>query len=361
MPIPPRWSDYQNIDTFRAATEAYQAQVQAWSAAAIADGSLSETQATVAANQAIAASQNAANQAVATTQAGAQTGAATTAANAQTAAANIQAGAQTGVASTQATAQRDVANIQAQNALAVLNAQIQGQSGMATAEQAAEMARLQATLSGQLGQISATGTQQQALQALQNTGQLQQIGATGTEQRSLAGYQNTLQQDTEQQRYLRAVAEQSAANTRMDEMLASLGLTGTGGGTPLGAGATGAEIPYQSGATDAQELSAEDAAFARAKDKIGLASRAGMDSLSQQMASRGITGSGVEAQGLGNLYQAGMGEIGNTAREQALSSLQRRYQVNDRNTAAGLTKRAQDIGIVQSLASLSKPTGGGVY
>ena len=79
------------------------------------------------------------------------------------------------------------------------------------------------------------------------------------------------------------------------------------------------------------------------------------------MSQRGITGSGIEAQRLGKAYEQGVGQISDTAREQALASLQRRYQVSDRNAALSAQKRAQDIGLLSSLSAASRPTGGGVY
>ena len=237
-----------------------------------------------------------------------------------------------------------------------LQTQIAATGGLATTAQAAEMARLQAQLGSAASLQSSAQTYGASETAAERAARMAELAQTQSGAQSLAGYQNTLQQQTEEQRYMRALAEQNTANARMDTVMGKFGFTGA---TPTG-GAAGAD-PYASGATDTQELDAENAAFARAKDKIGLASRAASDSLSAQMASRGITGSGIEAQQLGLASDQAVGQISDTAREQALASLQRRYQVSDRNAALTSTKRAQDIGLVQSLASLAKPTGGAAY
>ena len=260
----------------------------------------------------------------------------------------LQTGAQTFGASESAAerAARVAELTQSSNAAQSLEAlRTAGAKDIGAQANAAELQRLQT-------QIAATGGQATTAQAAEMARLQAQLGSAA----SLQSSAQTFQQQTEEQRYMRSLAEQNNANARMDTVMGKFGFTGA---TPTG-GAAGAD-PYASGATDTQELDAENAAFAWAKDKIGLASRAASNSLSSEMAARGITGSGIEAQQLGLASDQAVGQIGDTAREQALASLQRRYQVSDRNAALTSTKRAQDIGLVQSLASLAKPTGGAAY
>lgn len=226
-------------------------------------------------------------------------------------------------------------------AMEQLKAQIASQQGIATQAQQAEMDRLQAQLSTQKEESAA-----------ERQARLAELAATQSGTKELAGYQAQLQQETEEQRYLRALEQSKQASGQVNDWMTKLGVLDANG-QPAGSGGTGA--------ADQEERAAEDAAFARAKEKIGLASRTAQESLSAEMAQRGITGSGVEAQGLGKVYESGVGQISDVAREQALSSLNRRYQVSDRNANLAAQKRAQDIGLLSSLSAMTKPTGGGIY
>lgn len=259
---------------------------------------------------------------------------------------------QLNVANAQGLTAKEIANLNNQAALQQLQAQIAGQSGIATAEQTAEMNRLQAQIASAEREGAATRSFQGAESAAERAARMAELEKTQSGAQALATKEAQLQQETEQQRYLRALAQSQAANTQVQNWMNQFGLT---------SGALPVAGDINTGATDAQERAAEDAAFARAKDKIGLASRSAMDSLSSEMSSRGISGSGVEAQRLGGVYESGLGEIGQTAREQAIEALKRKYQVSDRNVALASTTRGQNIGLLSSLSQMTKPTGGGIY
>lgn len=255
-------------------------------------------------------------------------------------------------------------------ALAQIGAQNTGAQQLAGLNNAAAMSQLEKTLGSQAALQSTQQTWQSGENAAERAGQLSQIAATQqgeqalealrqSGQITLAEKNQALQTATEEARYGRAKEQTGAANARVDELMAKMGLL-PGGTTPTGQMATGM-ASVDSGADAQAEMAAEDAAFARAKDKIGQASRSAMDSMTSQMASRGITGSGVEAQELGKLYEGGVGQISDTAREQAIESLKRKQQVADRNVALASTTRGQNIGLLTSLANSARPSGGGVY
>ena len=173
---------------------------------------------------------------------------------------------------------------------------------------------------------------------------------------ALAELQAGLQNETEEQRFARAQQEAATARASTDEMLVRFGFIGDTGGTGGQGGGTTAPAGMAAG-----DVAAEDAAFARAKDKIGAVNESAKRSLSESMASRGISGSGVEAQQLGNVEAAGAGQLADVAQQGALETLKRRYQVADRDAALASTKRGQDVGLVQTLAGANKPSGGGTY
>lgn len=106
----------------------------------------------------------------------------------------------------------------------------------------------------------------------------------------------------------------------------------------------------------AEDLAAQDAAFGRAKDRVGAIGRAGLTGLREAMASRGILGSGIEAAGTGQVFGEAAGGLGEVARDQAIASYQEAGKRADRN----VTKRGQDMGYLQSLMGLMKG-GGNLY
>jgi len=111
-----------------------------------------------------------------------------------------------------------------------------------------------------------------------------------------------------------------------------------------------------------QDQAVEDAVWARAKDKIGQSNEASLRGLSEEMAARGIKGSGIEAERLGALGASGRGDLASVAATQALETLKRRYQTTDQDKVLALQKRGQDVGLIGSLTGSYRPTAsGGVY
>jgi hypothetical protein len=95
--------------------------------------------------------------------------------------------------------------------------------------------------------------------------------------------------------------------------------------------------------SDADNAAAEAAAFGRAKDRTGLATQGLLRSIRNQMARRGISGSGIEADMTGDALMGGFGEIGEVIRDQAIEGLQRRYDMADQTYQGEITQRGQDM------------------
>jgi hypothetical protein len=96
-------------------------------------------------------------------------------------------------------------------------------------------------------------------------------------------------------------------------------------------------------ANEPDVTAADQAAFGRAKDRIGQTARGSLESLQDVMSERGLARSGIEAGEMGKILQGGVGQLSDTAREQALEQLRRAQSVSDRNLAAQLTTRGQNI------------------
>jgi hypothetical protein len=90
---------------------------------------------------------------------------------------------------------------------------------------------------------------------------------------------------------------------------------------------------------------ANAAAFAQAKDSIGLQMRGALTGLAGAMAGRGISGSGLEAAGDVGVVNTGQGQLGGVSRDQAVTNA----NLSNANAVTayqgGLTQRAQDIGV----------------
>jgi len=133
-----------------------------------------------------------------------------------------------------------------------------------------------------------------------------------------------------------AAADRLEQQRYLDQLMGRLGLTGGGGGD----------------VAEPSSSAAEDAAFARAKERIGRTTRGAMTAMGSQMAERGITGSGIEGAATRDIINAGAGQLGDTTREQMIQSLERARQVADRNFAARQARRAQYAQLLPSFLQM---------
>ncbi len=103
--------------------------------------------------------------------------------------------------------------------------------------------------------------------------------------------------------------------------------------------------PARIGHMEGPDTSAANAAaFARAKDQVGQTSRGALTGLAGAMAGRGTVGSGVEGRGQQNIIQAGMGQLGDVSRQQAITNAELAQKTGEINYQGDISQRGQDIG-----------------
>lgn len=89
---------------------------------------------------------------------------------------------------------------------------------------------------------------------------------------------------------------------------------------------------------------ANAAEFARAKDRIGMTGQGAVRSLQSLMTRRGLAGSGIEGAELGDLVGGLRGQLGDVIRDQTITNVNRNAQLDDRDFAALLGQRSDDLG-----------------
>jgi hypothetical protein len=105
-----------------------------------------------------------------------------------------------------------------------------------------------------------------------------------------------------------------------------------GGGTP----GVGHIAPIDMTAADA-------AAFGAAKDKVGQTTSGALTGLRSALAGRGMLGSGAEYRGTQGIVTKGQGELGDTARTQAVNDTAMAADIAKANQASDVTQRGQDV------------------
>lgn len=108
-----------------------------------------------------------------------------------------------------------------------------------------------------------------------------------------------------------------------------------------GGGATPQHIDF--GGLSGAEGAAQSAAFARAKDQAGLIGRSAMDSLSNVMGARGLTGSGLAANAAGGVINQQANQLGEVNRDQAITGANLARQRASEMYQGNITQRGQDI------------------
>lgn len=97
---------------------------------------------------------------------------------------------------------------------------------------------------------------------------------------------------------------------------------------------------------------ARTAAFSRAKDAAGQIARASLTAIAEEMAGRGISGSGIEALRDASALDKTAGGLVEVVRDQAISDAARAGQVNDQVYQGGISQRGQDLANRQSYLAL---------
>lgn len=109
-------------------------------------------------------------------------------------------------------------------------------------------------------------------------------------------------------------------------------------------GGDSALLPKVGGANVASdENAARAAAFGRAKDQAGQIARSAMTSIDENVASRGIAGSGIEALQKAGAIQDASAPLQDLTREQYIQDLNRSADISDETYTGNITQRGQDV------------------
>lgn len=111
----------------------------------------------------------------------------------------------------------------------------------------------------------------------------------------------------------------------------SFGPVGGGGGSP---------IPQIS---KPDQSASEAAVFGAAKDKVGQTTASALTGLRSALGGRGMLGSGAEYRGTAGTINKGQGELGDVARQQAVTHLGNELDIDKANLGASVTGRGQDM------------------
>lgn len=123
--------------------------------------------------------------------------------------------------------------------------------------------------------------------------------------------------------------------------------SGFGGG--FGASGSGGGAIPQVSMPDTSAANA--AAFGRAKDQAGQTARASLTALRNEMAGRGLRGSGIEGAEVGKTIARGAAGVNEFTREQAIQDAGNLSDQAQREYQGRITQRGQDIGMAQNAAA----------
>lgn len=133
---------------------------------------------------------------------------------------------------------------------------------------------------------------------------------------------------------------QAEAEARRQQAL--LGLwNSTGGGVGAGPQVT-------RGGVGGNEEAARAAAFARAKDQSGRLATAGLKSVQDNMAARGISGSGIQDMKDAGVIQGAEAPLQELTRDQLMMDLNRTADISDQTYQGNITQRGQDMAAKQA-------------
>jgi len=133
----------------------------------------------------------------------------------------------------------------------------------------------------------------------------------------------------------------------MQRIMALMKQFGVMGGPqqPIGRESPGPAPPREVPTLMADRTAAEQAEFGRAKERIGQIGGGAMAALKDRSTAGGRANSGLEAKDAREITAQTQSGLGDVVRDQALDAMARHDQIDDRNLAAGLTQRGQDLGV----------------
>lgn len=116
--------------------------------------------------------------------------------------------------------------------------------------------------------------------------------------------------------------------------------TGAGAAAPAAAG----PVPgMPATVTGPDSKAATDAAMARAKDRVGLATRGALSGLQAQLGSRGMLGSGTESRATASVANQGLQELADVNREQTIKESDQAQRNAELAYTGQIQQRGQDI------------------
>lgn len=127
---------------------------------------------------------------------------------------------------------------------------------------------------------------------------------------------------------------------------------GVGGGAPGGGGVSGGN--YVAPIQMPSFKGANDAAFATAKDKVGGTGRASLDALRGELGASGMLGGGAEGQLTKDVIQGASGELGQVARDQAVSGANMAADFAKTGYSGSIAQRGQDVSAQEAQARLAQ-------
>lgn len=131
---------------------------------------------------------------------------------------------------------------------------------------------------------------------------------------------------------------------------------GMGGGAAAPGGGSGGPVQGGGGVGALQmpdQAEANNAEFARAKDRAGKTARASIDALNGELGATGALGGGAQVQGTKDIIQNAAGAEGEVVRDQAMKNADLRADTAKTNYAGSITQRGQDINAQEANARLA--------
>lgn len=174
----------------------------------------------------------------------------------------------------------------------------------------------------------------------QQAGEQENIKLQGQQASSLAAQQSAAEAALQAQKFQQG---QEGFNTKLQA------ISGMNSSVP--------PVSYPGGGGN--EEAARSAAFARAKEQAGQNALAGLRTVQENVADRGLMDSSYEANLTGNVISGASGQVNDFTREQLIQDLNRAAQISDTTYQGNITQRGQDLQRQQALLALLNA--GGLY
>lgn len=148
------------------------------------------------------------------------------------------------------------------------------------------------------------------------------------------GWANENQRGIDNRRYDEVTAENAkrtaAHDAALDALRAQIAQASGGGYAGGGAGATPEDhTPYDS----SPDARAANAGYGAAKDKVGLQTQGALKGLQNELGRRGLSGSGLQSAGIGQVYAGGAADLSGVVRQQVQDQSHQEHEYYDTQRA----------------------------